>query len=137
MSGRQILHPKASNVRWMHTCGHAVCPHVRFLSTASSLLLAGSPKQPTVSDMYTIAVSVLGTNAETSLREDVESTIEAVRRGLITWFVPGRTVRWQVRCPSGRIAVGDITVNAIGERDTAIEQYVETIREILTEEATR
>ena len=62
--------------------------------------------------MYTITISVLGTDAETSLRPDLESTLQSVEKGLVDWVQPGRTVRWEVRCSSGRTAVGDLTVNA-------------------------
>ena len=86
--------------------------------------------------MYTITISVLGTEAETSLRPDVDSTLKSVKMGLVDWVEPGRTVRWEVRCPSGRTAVGSLTVNAVdSDGRFEIAEHIELVRDVLTEEA--
>jgi len=98
--------------------------------------LAAVAKEPTVTAMYTITISVLGTDAETSLRPDLESTLQSVEKGLADWVEPGRTVRWEVRCPSGRTAVGGLTVNAFdGDGEHEIAEHIEIVRDVLTEEA--
>ena len=98
--------------------------------------LAPIPKEPRVTAMYSITISVLGTDAETSLRPDVESTLMTVEKGLVDWVEPGRTVRWEVRCPSGLTAMGSLTVNAV-DSDGQVEsaEHIEIVRDVLTEEA--
>ncbi|MGS0686524.1 hypothetical protein ACVBEQ_15490 [Nakamurella sp. GG22] len=86
--------------------------------------------------MYAITVRVLGTEAETSLRPDLESTLQSVEKGLVDWVEPGRAVGWEVRCPSGRTAVGSITVNGFDRnRQHEIAEHIELVRDVLTEEA--
>ena len=86
--------------------------------------------------MYSITVSVLGTDAETSLRPDLESTLQSVEKGLVDRVEPGRRVHWEVRCPSGRTAVGSLTVNALaGDGEVEIAEHMELVRDVLTEEA--
>jgi len=86
--------------------------------------------------MYTITISVLGTDAETSLRPDLESTLQAIEKGLADWVELGRTVRWEVGCPSGRTAVGSLTVNAAdSDGGREIAEHIELVRDVLTGEA--
>lgn len=86
--------------------------------------------------MYTITISVLDTDVETSLRPDVDATLKSVEKGLVDWVEPGRTVRWEVRCPSGRAAMGSLTVNAADSDGRAeIAEHIEIVRNVLTEEA--
>ena len=86
--------------------------------------------------MYTITISVLGTDAENSVRPDVDSTLKSVEKGLVDWVQPGRRVRWEVGCPSGRTAVGSLTVNAAGsDGRTEIADHIEIVRDVLIEEA--
>ena len=86
--------------------------------------------------MYTVTISVLGTDAQTWLRPDLESTLQAVEQGLAGRVEPGRTVRWEIRCPSGRTAVGSLTVNAAGsDGGREIAEHLELVRDVLLEEA--
>ena len=86
--------------------------------------------------MYTVTISVLGTDAQTWLRPDLESALQAVEQGLAGRVEPGRTVRWEIRCPSDRIAVGSLTVNTAGsDGEREIAEHVELVRDVLTEEA--
>ena len=86
--------------------------------------------------MYTITISVPGTDAESSVRPDVDTTLKLVEKGLVDWVQPGRTVRWEVRCPSGRTAVGSLTVNAVdSDGRVEIADHLEIVRDVLTEEA--
>ena len=88
-----------------------------------------------MTDMYTITVSIVGADPETSLRPDLESTLESVGRGLADQVEPGRTVRWEVRCPSGRTAVGSLAVNAAGsDGEAEIAAHIELVRDVLVEE---
>ena len=86
--------------------------------------------------MYTITISVLGTDAETSLREDVQSTVDVLRDGLAEWVEPGRKVRWEIRCPSGRVTAGQITVYDAANAVRDVHRHLQTVRQVLTEEAT-
>jgi hypothetical protein len=92
--------------------------------------------EPTVTSMYTITVRVPGTDAMTSLRPGLESTLQFVEERLLDRVEPGRAVRWEVRCPSGRTAVGSLTVNGIDSiRAHEITEHIELVRDVLTEEA--
>ena len=86
--------------------------------------------------MYTITISVLGTDAETSLREDVQSTMDVLRDGLDQWVEPGRKVRWEIGCPSGRDTAGQITVHDPANTEPDVHRHLQTVRQVLTEEAT-
>ena len=86
--------------------------------------------------MYTITISVLGTDAETSLRPDVESTVQVLRDGLDQWIEPGRKVRWEIGCPSGRVTAGQITVYDVANAVRDVHRHLQTVRQVLTEEAT-
>lgn len=89
-----------------------------------------------MSGMYTITISVLGTDAETSLREDVESTVDVLRAGLNEWVQPGRKVRWEIHCPSGRETAGQITIYDPSNTERDVDRHLQTVHQILTEEAT-
>jgi hypothetical protein len=98
--------------------------------------LAAAEMEPTVTDMYTISISVLGTDPETSLRPDLESTLQSVEKSLLDRVEPGRAVRWEISCPSGRTAVGDLTVNTVdGGGRHEIAEHIELVCGVLTEEA--
>jgi hypothetical protein len=86
--------------------------------------------------MYAITISIRGTDAETSLREDVDSTVEVLRAGLDGRVEPGRKVRWEIHCPSGRVTAGQITVYDPANTDRDVDRHLETVHQILTEEAT-
>lgn len=86
--------------------------------------------------MYTITISVLGTDAETSLRPDVESTVQVLRDGLDQWVEPGRKVCWEIRCPSGRVTAGQITVYDAANAVRDMHRHLQTVRQVLIEEAT-
>ena len=86
--------------------------------------------------MYTITISVRGTDDEyAELSSDLESTLQAVEEGLVDGVEPGRTVRWEVGCPSGRVAAGSLTVNeADSDCRTEIAEHIELVRDVLAEE---
>ena len=86
--------------------------------------------------MYTITITVLGTDAETSLRQDVESTVQVLRDGMDQWVEPGRKVRWEIRCPSGRVTAGQITVYDAANAVRDVHRHLQTVRQVLTQEAT-
>lgn len=86
--------------------------------------------------MYTITITVLCTDAETSLREDIQSTVNVLRDGLDQWVEPGRKVRWEIHCPSGRVTAGQITVYDPANTERDVHRHLQTVRQVLTEEAT-
>lgn len=86
--------------------------------------------------MYAITIHVPGTNAATSLCPGLESALQAIAEGLAGQVAPGRRVRWEVGCPSGRTAVGSVTVNAVdSDGRVEIAEHIEIVRDVLTEEA--
>lgn len=89
-----------------------------------------------MSGMYTITISVPGTDADASIRDDVESTVEVLRDGLDHHVEPGRKVRWEIHCPSGRVTAGQITVYDAANTERDVDRHLQTIRQVLTEEAT-
>lgn len=89
-----------------------------------------------MSAMYTITMSIAGIDPETLAASDLEQALQAVERGLADRVRPGRRVRWEIGCPSGRIAVGSLTVNAAGsDGGREIAEHLELVRDVLTEEA--
>ena len=89
-----------------------------------------------MSAMYTLTISVPGGNAETSLHDDVEATVDALRGGLDERVEPGRKVRWEIRCPSGRVTAGQITINHPANTERDVDRHLTTVHQVLTEEAT-
>ena len=89
-----------------------------------------------MSGMYTITISVPGTDAETSLRDDVDSTVDVLRDGLDERVEPSRKVRWEIHCPSGRVTAGQITVYDLARTERDVDRHLQTVHQILTEEAT-
>ena len=49
---------------------------------------------------------------------------------------PGRKVRWEIRCPSGRVTAGQITINDPANTERDVDRHLQTVRQVLTEEAT-
>ena len=86
--------------------------------------------------MYKITISVRGVDPETSLRDDVESTVQVLSDGLDEHAEPGRKIRWEIHCPSGRVTAGQITVYDPANTDRDVDRHLETVHQILTEEAT-
>jgi hypothetical protein len=63
---------------------------------------------------------------------DLDAAVEVLRQRPIDAVAPRRRVKWIVRCPSGQLVRGDITVNAARtDRLEAIREHVTEIREIL------
>ena len=86
--------------------------------------------------MYAVTIQLPGTNPATSLCRGLESALQAIAEGLAGQVAPGRRVRWEVGCPSGRTAVGSLTVNAAGsDGRTEIADHIEIVRDVLIEEA--
>ena len=89
-----------------------------------------------MSGMYTITISVRGVDPETSLRDGVESAVEVLRDGLDEHVEPGRKVRWEIRCPSGREMAGQITIYDAANTERDVDRHLSTVHQILIEEAT-
>ncbi len=86
--------------------------------------------------MYTLTITVPGADAETSLQPDVESTVDALCDALTVWIAPGRTVRWEIGCPSGRDTAGQITIHDPANTEPDVHRHLQTVRQVLTEEDT-
>jgi hypothetical protein len=89
-----------------------------------------------VNSMYTLTITAPGADAETTLQPDVDSTVDALGDALAVWIAPGRTVRWEIGCPSGRDTAGQITVHDPANTEPDVHRHLQTVRQVLTEEAT-
>lgn len=89
-----------------------------------------------MSGMYTITITVPSNEPETSLRDGVEETIEVLRDGLDEHVEPGRKVRWEIGCPSGRGTAGQITVYDPANTRRDVDRHLSAVHQILIEEAT-
>ena len=82
--------------------------------------------------MYEVSVTARGTGLGPTPCADLDAAVEVLRQRLIDAVAPRRRVEWVVRCPSGQLVRGDITVNAAStDRLEAIREHVTEIREIL------
>jgi len=86
--------------------------------------------------MYTITITAPGNEPETSLRDGVESTVQVLRDGLDEHVEPGRKVRWEICCPSGRVTAGQITVYDPANTERDVDRHLSAVHQILIEEAT-
>ena len=63
---------------------------------------------------------------------DIDAAVEVLRAGLITSVAPGRRILWVVRCPTGRVVRGDITINAsTADPRVAVADHVAYVRDVL------
>ena len=63
---------------------------------------------------------------------DLDAAVEVLRAGLITAVAPGRRVLWVVRCPTGRVVRGDITINTpTADPGSAVAGHVAYVRDVL------
>jgi hypothetical protein len=82
--------------------------------------------------MYEVSVTARGTVIGPAPCADLDAAVEDLRQRLIDAVAPRRRVKWVVRCPSGHVVRGDITINAAStDRQEAIREHVTEIREIL------
>ena len=88
-----------------------------------------------MNNMYTISITVPGADSDTCERPDVESTVDALGEALAMWIAPGRTVRWEIGCPSGRDTTGQITIHDPANTEPDVHRHLRTVRQVLTEEA--
>ncbi|WP_420119916.1 hypothetical protein [Nakamurella sp.] len=90
--------------------------------------------------MYTITITLprAGSDADAEVceRPDVESTVDALGDALAVWIAPGRTVRWEIGCPSGRDTAGQITIHDPANTEPDVHRHLQSVRQVLTEEAT-
>ena len=82
--------------------------------------------------MYEVSVTARGAAAGPIQCTDLDAAVEVLLHELISAMKPGRRVMWVVRCPSGRLVRGDITINAAStDRSEAAREHVTEIRDIL------
>ena len=83
--------------------------------------------------MYEVSVTARGTVVGPAPCTDLDTAIEVLQQRLLDAVAPRRRVKWIVRCPSGRLVRGDITINAAStDRLEAVRDHVAEIWEVLT-----
>ena len=82
--------------------------------------------------MYEVSVTARGTGLGPAQCADLDAAVAVLRQRLIDVVAPRRRVKWIVRCPSGQLVRGDITINAAStNRLEAVRDHVTEIREVL------
>ena len=85
--------------------------------------------------MYQVSVTARTTQNEQIPCADLDQTVEVLRAELITAVAPGRRILWVIRCPTGRVVRGDITINAAtADPRGAVADHVAYVRDVLTGE---
>jgi len=108
-----------STIRGMH-------PH----SPVAGCGYPGGPAKVTV--MYQVSVTSRTTPNEQIPCADLDAAVEVLRAELITAVAPGRRILWVVRCPTGRVVRGDITINTpTADPSVAVAGHVAYVRDVL------
>ena len=82
--------------------------------------------------MYEVTVTARGAGFGPAPCADLDAAVEVLRQRLVEVVAPRRRVKWVVRCPSGQLVRGDITINAAStNRLEAVRDHVAEIQEIL------
>ena len=81
--------------------------------------------------MYEVNVGGGSISRDPAHGTDIEDAVSELRDALIKTVQPRMRVSWVVRCPSGRVVHGDITINAGGDTTDAIADHVDYIRDVL------
>ena len=82
--------------------------------------------------MYQVSVTSRTTPTEQIPCADLDAAVEVLRAELATAVAPGRRVLWVVRCPTGRVVRGDITINTpTTDPDAAVAGHVAYVRDVL------
>ncbi|MEP6561173.1 MAG: hypothetical protein ABJD68_08890, partial [Nakamurella sp.] len=85
-----------------------------------------------VTNMYEVRVTAHVATVGPIQCADLDAAADVLQQRLISSIKPGRRVMWVVRCPSGRLVRGDITINAAStDRMEAVREHVTEIRDIL------
>lgn len=82
--------------------------------------------------MYEVSVTARGTVVGPAPCAGLDAAVAVLQQRLIDAVAPRRRVMWVVRCPSGQLIRGDITINALStDRLQAVFEHVIEIRGIL------
>ena len=82
--------------------------------------------------MYQVSVTARTTPIAQTPCADLNAAVEVLRAGLITAVAPGRRILWVVRCPTGRVVRGDITINTTSaDPRGAVADHVAYVRDVL------
>ena len=82
--------------------------------------------------MYEVSVTARTTPIAPIPCADLDAAVEVLRAGLITAVAPGRRILWVVRCPTGRVVRGDITINTpTADPSVAVAGHVAYVRDVL------
>ena len=82
--------------------------------------------------MYQVSVTSRTTPNEQIPCADLDAAVEVLRAELITAVAPGRRILWVVRCPTGRVVRGDITINTpTADPSVAVAGHVAYVRDVL------
>jgi len=114
-------------------------PHENELSTIGAMHphppVAGCdhPTVPaTVIPMYQVSVTARATPSAPIPCADLDVAVEVLRARLITAVAPGRRILWVIRCPTGRVVRGDITINTpTADPGVAVADHVAYVRDVL------
>jgi len=82
--------------------------------------------------MYQVSVTVGATPIEQIPCDDLDMAVEVLRAKLTTAVAPGRRISWVIRCPTGRVVRGDITINTTSaDPRGAVADHVVYVRDVL------
>ena len=93
----------------------------------------GHPAGPAkVMLMYQVSVTARTTPTAPIPCADLDAAVEVLRAELATAVAPGRRILWVVRCPTGRVVRGDITINTpTPDPRVAVAGHVAYVRDVL------
>jgi len=109
---------------------------IRGMHPQSPVAGCGHPAVPAkVTVMYQVSVTAPATPTAQIPCADLDAAVEVLRAGLITAVAPGRRILWVVRCPTGRVVRGDITINTpTADPRVAVAGHVAYVRDVLVGE---
>ncbi|HEY5150916.1 MAG TPA: hypothetical protein VIJ23_14075 [Mycobacterium sp.] len=82
--------------------------------------------------MYQVSVTSRTTPTARIPYADLDAAVESLRAELATAVAPGRRILWVIRCPTGRLVRGDITINTpTADPGGAVADHVAYVRDVL------
>ena len=82
--------------------------------------------------MYEVSVTARTTPIAPIPCADLDAAVEVLRAQLITAVAPGRRILWVIRCPTGRVVRGDITINtSSADPRGAVADHLAYVRDVL------
>jgi hypothetical protein len=82
--------------------------------------------------MYQVSVTARTTPMAQIPCADLDAAVDVLRAALITAVAPGRRMLWVIRCPTGRVVRGDITIyTTSADPRVAVADHVAYVRDVL------